>query len=97
MSGSSRPTSARTRSWHGAWRLRMLHKLLSLRLLRLLFLVLGLPKGMMTAVPIMVSPLIIPQFSLITQVLLAQLGRPRRCTLRATTLRTSWGPWLPRA
>ena len=69
----------------------MLHELPSLRLLRLLFLMLGLQKGMMTVVPIMVDPLLIPQSSLIPQVLLVQLGRPRRCTLRVTTRQTSWG------
>ena len=89
MSGSSRPTSARTRSLPGVWRPRALRERLSLRLLRLLLLMLGLQLGMMTVVSIMVRRLPILWSSLIPETLLVQLGRPRRCTLRATTMQTS--------
>ena len=89
MSGSSRPISARTRSWPGAWRLQTLRERPSLRLLRLLLLMLGLQLGMMTVVSIMVRPLPNLWSSLIPETLLVQLGRPRRCTLRATTMQTS--------
>ena len=83
MGGSRRPISARTRSWPGAWRLRTLRERPSLRLLRLLLLLmLGLQLGMMAVVLIL-------WLSLIPETLLVQLGRPRRCTLRATTMHTS--------
>ena len=92
MRGSSRRITARMRRWRGAWRLQRLHVLrLSLRLLRLLGMVLHLVPAMVAMAGHMMLPLLILQPSLSP---MATLGRPaplRRCTLRATTMRTSWG------
>ena len=59
------------------------------QLLGLRLLMLGLQLGMMTVVSLVVRPLPIRWSSLILETLLVQLGRPRRCTLRATTMQTS--------
>ena len=94
MRGSSRRINARPRRWRGAWRLRRLHVLRPrLRLLDLLGPLLRLELAVVTlAWLIMPISLLLPSFPS-PMVPLRQLALRRRCTLRATTMRTSWGRW----
>ena len=94
MSGYNRLTSARTRRWHGGWRLQRRRVLLPLRLLRLLPRVLSL-EWVLAALILLImmfrvmSPtLLSPQ---LPEVVPQELPQPRRCTSRATTMQISWG------
>ena len=92
MSGSSRPTTGRTRSWHGAWRLwRPRARYRSLRLLRNLVLVMNLERVMVALTLLMMELLLILRPSQLPKVPRRRSG-PRRCTSRPTTTQTSWGP-----
>ena len=92
MRGSSRRTNARTRRWCGAWRLQRLHVLrLRLRLLRLLDVVLSLEQALVAMAWLMMLTLLILQSSPKPAVILWRSAQLRRCTLRATTMQTSWG------
>ena len=91
MSGSSRRTIGRTRSWHGAWRLRRPRGHRSLRLLRDLVLVMSLERVMVALPLLMMELLIILLSSQLPNVPRRRSG-PRRCTSRPTTTQTSWGP-----
>ena len=91
MSGSSRRTIGRTRSWHGAWRLRRPRGHRSLRLLRDLVLVMSLERVMVALTLLMMELLLILRPSQLPKVPRRRSG-PRRCTSRPTTTQTSWGP-----
>ena len=91
MRVSSRLTIGRTRSWHGAWRLRRLRGHRSLRLLRDLVLVMSLERVMVALTLLMMELLLILRPSQLPKVPRRQSG-PRRCTSRPTTTQTSWGP-----
>ena len=87
MSGSSRRTIGRTRSWHGAWRLRRPRGHRSLRLLRNLVLVMSLERVMVALTLLMMELLLILRPSQLPKVPRRRSG-PRRCTSRPTTTQT---------
>ena len=91
MSGSSRRTIGRTRSWHGAWRLRRPRGHRSPRLLRNLVLVLSLERVLLTPSLLMMELLLTLHSPQLPKVPRGRSG-PRRCMSRLTTTRTSWGP-----
>ena len=62
-----------------------------LRLLRFLIVVLSLERGMVGLISHMMLPLLDLQSSQLPKVVLKAPPQSRRCTLRATTMQTSWG------